>query len=237
VENAIEAIVNQLDYHEEVPLYDTRVLDLENPQEESTHDDEMVHMIRCNQSPQQLLLSQGKVLPELTRKEKYAAKFLLEMQRGAGAPIQPKMTPFFESGVKTIFSQHSVQADDREAVVMDRNGIAQWMTKCLSYDPNSGDIRIGSHDNGISLLLSRYCGNNGSGRLTLEEFSTLYLECAWIGYLNDARMNKELMLKDGKYHPIPSIENSVIVRDRKNTEQLLKDASLTIVWRDFEAHG
>jgi hypothetical protein len=234
VENAIETIVNQLDYHEEVPLYDTVALGLESTREGITHDDEMVYMIRCNQSPEQLLLSQGKVLPELTRKEKYAAKLLFEMQ--IGASIQPKMTPFFESGVNNIFSQHSVQAHGGEAV-MDRNGMAQWMTKCLNYESNSGGIRIGSFDNAISWLLSRYCRSNGSGQLTLEEFSTLYLECAWIGYLNDARTNKELMLKNGKYHPVPPIDSSVIVRDRKNTEQLLEDASLSIIWRDLEAHG
>ena len=45
------------------------------------------------------------------------------------------------------------------------------------------------------------------------------------------------MLVDGRFQPVPSLEDSVIIRDQKTTDAFLKDASLSIVWRDFEVHG
>lgn len=239
VDHAVETILNHLDYGDgDVALYDTK-LSLEAADEDH-HDDEMVYMIRCNQTPEQLLLSQGKMLPELTDKEKYTAEFLFE-NPSYDMSMPPKMTPFFKDAVRKIFDQYA-EKDGHTSKVMDRNGMAKWMTRCLSYDPSlaandSNRVKIGPHDNSISAFLSRYCHNNGSGQLTFDDFSTLYLESAWIGFINDARKNSEVVFKDGKYHPVPPIHDSVIVKDRKNTEQFLKDASLSIVWRDLEAHG
>lgn len=240
VDDAVETILNHLDYDDAVALYDTGEFSSPVASDEDQHDDEMVHMIRCNQSPGKLLLAQGKVLSELTHEEKYAARFLFENLEVIGLMSQqPKMTSFFENAVQSIFNKYSLRGQDSEDV-MDRNGLAKWMTKCLSYDLSSSThdskgVKIGRSDNSISMFLSRYCSNR-LGQLTLHEFTILYLEHAWVGYLNDARRNKDLTLNNGKYHPVPSTRESVIIKDRKNTERFLQDASMSIIWRDLEAH-
>ncbi len=156
--------------------------------------------------------------------------------------------------------------------VLDRSGLARWMTKCISSplavsssllssssSPKSSQttttttITIGPYDPSISILLSRYSNIHGSGRLTLSEFQTLYLEIAWVGYIRDVTQKKILVTKDANqyYQKITSSRSSsssstmidggddvgVIVTGRKNTEKLLKHASLALVWRDLEAHG
>jgi hypothetical protein len=241
VDDAVEMIVNQLDYEEDVALYDTKssesLLSSQNEQ-----DEELIFMIRCNQSPQQFLISQGRALSELTAEEKYSAEFLFEKVNGQDIMIsqqQPEMTLFFKNAVRNIFNRYSTKDEGTDAF-MDRNALANWMTTCLSYDlslDHSRPIHIGPHDSGISVSLSRYCLNNGSGRLTFDEFITLYHESSWVGYLNDARNRKDVVLVNGRYHPVPSMEDSFIVKDKMNTNQFLRDASLSIIWRDLEAHG
>jgi hypothetical protein len=63
------------------------------------------------------------------------------------------------------------------------------------------------------------------------------LESAWVGYINDMRKKNEVIIVDGRFHPVPSIDGAVLIKDRKNTDAFLKDASLSIIWRDLEAHG
>lgn len=238
VDAAVDTILNHLDFDADTVLYDTKSSESITDANVANmdHDDEMVYMIRCNQTPEQFLLSKGKVLPELTEAVKYSAEFLLE---SAQSVLQPIMTPFFKKAVYKIFNQYSTKSGDRERA-MDRNALASWMTTCLSYDPSSNNgnsVKIGPYDSNISMFLSRYCRNNGSGQLTVDEFSLLYLECAWIGHFNEIRKKKEVMLVDGRFQPVPSLEDSVIIRDQKTTDAFLKDSSLSIVWRDFEAHG
>ena len=237
VDAAVDTILNHLDYDADTVLYDTKSSEssIDANDANMDQDDEMVYMIRCNQTPEQFLVSQGKVLPELTEDDKYSVEFLLESVQSV---LQPIMTPFFEAAVYKIFNQYSAKSGEGERV-MDRSALASWMTTCLSYDPSSDGIsvKIGSYDSNISMFLSRYCQNNGLGQLSLDEFSLLYLECAWVGHFNEVRKKKEAMLVDGRFHPVPSLKDSVIVKNQKTTDNFLKDASLNIVWRDLEAHG
>lgn len=237
VDAAVDTILNHLDYDADTVLYDTKSSEssIDANDANMDQDDEMVYMIRCNQTPEQFLVSQGKVLPELTEDDKYSVEFLLESVQSV---LQPIMTPFFEAAVYKIFNQYSAKSGEGERV-MDRSALASWMTTCLSYDPSSDgiSIKIGSYDSNISMFLSRYCRKNGLGQLSLDEFSLLYLECAWVGHFNEVRKKKEAMLTDGHFHPVPSLKDSVIVKNQKTTDNFLKDASLNIVWRDLEAHG
>ena len=237
VDAAVDTILNHLDYDADTVLYDTKSSEssIDANDANMDQDDEMVYMIRCNQTPEQFLVSQGKILPELTEDDKYSVEFLLESVQSV---LQPVMTPFFEAAVYKIFNQYSAKSGEGERL-MDRSALASWMTTCLSYDPSSDGIsvKIGSYDSNISMFLSRYCRNNGLGQLSLDEFSLLYLECAWVGHFNEVRKKKEAMLVDGRFHPVPSLKDSVIVKNQKTTDNFLKDASLNIVWRDLEAHG
>ena len=136
------------------------------------------------------------------------------MRRGDDSlslPLQPKSTPFFEAAVENIFNAHSVQvhnSGDRMEAVLDRNAIAKWMTACISSPFTAAGVvekkelkpyqlsssqHYGPHDPSISAILSRYSQTHGSGRLTLDEFQTLYLEVAWAGYNRDI-YNKNIIL-------------------------------------------
>ena len=285
VDGAIEVIASNMDYNEPdgVALYDTKKSSspystttmeskddtaVKNVQKE---EEEMAFMIRCNQSPEQFLISQGKALPELTNEVKYAPNFLLEeSEEGAQQqmdeeavllPLQPKMTPFFKRAVERIFNVHSIEVVEEEKAVkvLDRQSLANWMTACLSspyvdatHDSTTSSsdkqvvvstsatkpqqsYNIGPHDPDISAVLSRYSQSHGSGRLTLDEFQTLYLEVAWSGYNRDI-YHKKLILDPELYHQIPSIDAGRIVQGRKNTEKMLQRATLSLIWRDLEGH-
>lgn len=291
----------------ETPMMDNYNNNNINEEEE----EEIAYMIRCNASPKQLLISQGKALPELTDVMKYNPMFLLREDKtidedtkdstmyadrtGSGSlvilqnPLLPVATPFFLSAIETIFNAYADNevGDWRKMFVgnagtkapttlemkkvLDRSGLARWMTKCISSplasssatsatassssSPKSSQtttITFGPYDPNISLLLSRYSTIHGSGQLTLSEFQTLYLEIAWAGYIRDVTQKKILVTKDANqyYRKITFSQSAsssttidggdvgvVIVTGRKNTEKLLKHASLSLVWRDLEAHG
>jgi len=257
VENAVEIIASNMDYNEpHVQLYDTvssvvsssssatAAKDNKNKvEEDNREEEEMAFMIRCNQSPEQFLISQGRALPELTEEMKHSPSFLLEEEEQIMEesnpellPLQPKATAFFENAVKKLFHTYSIQVDDTTEV-LDRKAISRWLTACISSPlATSPKFTIGPHDQSISALLGRYSQNHGSGRLTLEEFQALYLEVTWSGYIRDLIKNKA---QEGgvKSYQIPSPNAGVLIQGRKNTEKMLKQATLSIVWRDLEAHG
>jgi len=163
-------------------------------------------------------------------------------------PLQPKMTPFFKEATEKMFNTHSINIAEGEVepiYVLDRNSIAQWMTTCLhspfkSNDPMDqvpppSNVSIGPHDPSVNAILSRYSTHHGSGQLTLDDFQMLYLEVTFAGYNRDI-YHKKIVLKDEQYQQIPSIDAGVILQGRKNTEKMLKKASLSIIWRDLEGH-
>ena len=281
VENAVDMISNNyLDYADhDLQLYDTvsSLTALQNDRQE----DEIAHMIRCNQSPRQLLLSQGRALPELTDEIKYSADFLLEQRQSNEQvsddmpvlPLKPKMTSFFKNAVKEIFDEHSIEIKEEQMIesiswetgsqngqaiskvdnlhvsrtkekkvvslqVMHREDISKWMTKCLNnpFEQRQDIMHVGPYDKSVTAILSRYSQNHGSGRLTFDEFQGLYLECAWLGYIRELREKKvKCHYLSGDYK-IPSMNTGILIEGKKNTEKMLDNALLGIVWRDLEAH-
>lgn len=236
VENAVDVISGNLDlYDGGEQLYDTVSSIASQKSIDGVaydEDDEIAHMIRCNESPSQLLIEEGRALPELTDEIKYSADHLLMSTATVSdqsVMLQPSATPFFELSIRRIFEQYASGALGQR--FMDRAAIARWMSTCLSHsqDGNTRPVTFGSYDNGVSALLSRYSIGHGTGKLNLAEFHTLYLEVAWAGYLKELH---EL----GK-HQVESLSAVAIIENRKNSDGLLKGASLPIVWRDLEAHG
>ena len=276
VEDAIEMIASNSDYYETdgVQLYDTAsstsspsvtTVTKAEANGSKKEEDEIAFMIRCNQSPEQFLISQGRALPELTDDIKYSTNFLLEERQTSGSaeaivlPLQPKATAFLNDSVKKIFDTYSVQVKEEEGVsmeVLDREAVSKWMTTCITSpitsfetvrdtkskpwrDITAKSFTMGPYDRHISAVLSRYSQNHGSGYLTLEEFQVLYLEVAWAGYIKDVKEKKLVLDQNGvatRVH-IPSSEESAIIKGKKNTEKMLKEASLSLIWRDLEAHG
>jgi len=272
VEDAIEIIASNMDYNEPegVQLYDTKSSISSPPTKNSSADsklgqsnefdeDEMAFMIRCNQSPEQFLISQGRALPELTEEMKYSPKFLLQQasavddsEEKGDLPLQPKATPFLKEAVQKIFDTYAVEVEELHTCryveeegkisrrVLDREALAKWMTTCISspLTDSRKSYSIGPHDQSISAILGRYSQSHGSGRLTLEEFQALYLEVAWAGYIRDIIQKTEIVGQDCRpaNNQPPSPNMGVIMQGRKNTEKILKQASLALVWRDLEAH-
>eukprot|EP00986_Skeletonema_menzelii_P013294 scaffold7621_cov152-Skeletonema_menzelii.AAC.7 len=239
---AVDTIANHFDYNDGVQLYDTPS-SMNAPIERDQEADEISFMIRCNQSPEQFLIDQGRALPELTNDMKYSPEFLFEkVSMGSGQsthlPLQPKMTTFFRNGVKQMFDDHSVMEFGGKKI-LDRGALSRWMSKCFNSSlPASRQLTIGAHDTGISAILSRYSNTHGSGRLAYDEFSNLYLEVAWSGFIHDVRENKAKYRASGKgQFQTPSTDVGVLFQGKKNTEGILKEATLELVWRDLEAHG
>lgn len=260
VENAVDVIASRYDYSDpgDSKLYDTASSSASV--EKDIEEEELSFMIRCNHSPQQFLVSEGRALPELTDEVKYSPTFLLEgatdahlEQDDVGLPLQPKATAYFEWAVDAIFDAHSVEVVDstpREVVnddiqprrtmsVLDRGAISRWMTKSMSSPLSSSNSKphvIGPYDASVSALLSRYSQTHGSGRLTRPEFQALYLEVAWYGYVQDVTHGKAVP-DGGRTRKVPSPGAGVLLQGKKNTEKMLKKATLSLVWRDLEAHG
>jgi len=273
VENAVDMISSHTDYNDpaDMKLYDTVKMastsssstTKEEKQQSSSsmvdQEEEIAFMIRCNQSPQQLLVSQGRAMPELTDREKYNPEFLLERTTTSSAtaaavtasaggddpiilPLQPKATEYLERAVDKMFNAHSIDDHANNEKVLDRKALSKWMTKCVSspLKPSESYV-IGPYDGSISATLSRYSTSHGSGRLTLSEFRALYLEVTWSGYVHSIihRENADAGGEGQQHHPIiPSsaARAGVLFAGKPNTEKMLKGATLSLVWRDLEAH-
>lgn len=242
VADAVDTISGNFDYNDTVVLYDT--ISSTNTEIERDHEaDEISFMIRCNQTPEQFLINQGRALPELTDEMKYSPEFLLEkasmgLDQSPQLPLQPKMTPFFQRGVKKMFDTYSVKKFGDEKI-LDRKALARWMSTCFNSSlPTSRQLTIGAHDTGISALLSRYSKRHGSGTLTYDEFKDLYLEVTWSAIVRDVRENKAkyLAISKGPFQT-PSSDVGVLFQGKRNTEGVLQEATLGLVWRDLEAHG
>ena len=235
-------------------------------------EEEIALVVRCHRSPQGLLVEQGKALPELTVAMKYSPRHLLmstisdddddDDDKGMMLPLKPKATPFLDDAIRRIFRTYSTGGMDDD--IMDRDAIAKWMTTCISSPlppppisttvtttsssfsvvANMAIENIGPYDRDVSAVLSRYSQKFG---LTLSEFSDLYLEATWAGYINDIAQKRISLYDDDniddvnettRQYKFPSPSLGILYQDRKNTEgMILKLASLSIVWRDLEAHG
>lgn len=185
---------------------------------------------------------------------------------GMVLPLTPKTTSFLGDAVRRIFHTYSTEGMDDDIMDRDAiakwmttcissplppppiSTIATTTTSSSSVVANMAIDNIGPYDRDVSAVLSRYSHKFGSGRLTLSEFGDLYLEAAWAGYINDIT-HKRISLNDDvdntddvnetqRRYRFPSPNVGILFQDRKNTEgMILKQASLSIVWRDLEAHG
>lgn len=202
-------------------------------------------LIRCNESPDDLLIETGRKLPAITPEEIYESSQLLK--KNANGDLRP--TDFFISSVRAIFHLHatSVPSSDGKGkeLVLTRDGISSWMTRSLGE-------KVGDHDKRITVVLAKY-STYGSGVITLREFENLYVDAA-----SRSMVQKKVGKK--KVKSIPNIKSvwrdlenhgfmPPVLEDRKREQQLIderygtmKDSSGTITvdeceileWRDDE---
>ena len=125
-------------------------------------------LVRCNESPHDLLVDGGRALPALNDEEKYNISQLLEIGVES-KKYEP--TEFFLDAVSTMFKTHAKLMEDVE--VLDHKGVASWLSQSL-------DEKVSRHDKRIAIIMSKYA-TYGSGILTKKQFLRVYLDASMVG--------------------------------------------------------
>jgi hypothetical protein len=149
---------------------------------------EIAMLVRCNQSPEELLVEEGRALPSLSQTEKNHVSQLVEVaatNENGDLVFQP--TKFLKESISIIFQQHATRAesddnkkngDDSEKesnlgpLRMDRTAIANWMTQCLRTEKTFK--KVSSHDKRVVQTIAHH-STYGTGHLTEPEFLQFYL--------------------------------------------------------------
>ena len=128
---------------------------------------EIALLVRCNQSPEEMLIAAGKALPPLDHAARNDIRQLIELKDDDGDQESSFVpTSFLKSAVKKMFESHSTEQEG--AHVMDARGVASWMMKSLNGEP------CGPHDPRVTQVISRY-GDYGSGVLQERNLLKLYV--------------------------------------------------------------
>ncbi len=187
---------------------------------------EIALLVRCNESPEKLLVDEGRALPELDDAEKYNVSQLMikkEQDSSQSSPsfssASPKATSyvfeptnFFVNSMRKMFLSHAkaVTLNNNTTMVLDYTGVASWMSTSLGE-------KVGPHDKRISVVMSKYA-TYGSGVLTEEQFVNLYVDAVMLGLDGSNRKKEKKDLQMMK-------------------KMKMKQSNLMDVWRDLENHG
>jgi len=148
---------------------------------------EISMLVRCNGSPHELLIEEGRALPPLTKGERDDITQLVKLNEDNGI-WEP--TRFFLNAIDVIFREHSNEDD-----VMKASNVASWMSKSVNE-------YISSFDRRIVLTIARF-SKYGNGYLTKLDFEQLYKVA-----IQNALDNKRGRMKE------PTVES--IWRDIRN---------------------
>jgi len=171
VQNAVDEIHNSYSTVDDVSLYDTSFdePDLDRNIEDSTRsnmDDEIAMLVRCNESPNSLLIEEGRAFSPLTKEEKDDVSQLVVWNEDDTF----EATDFLLHAVETMFRDHAIPSIKDGILSMDRACVASWMTKALG-DEEEGSVS--QHDRRVLKTLSKF-SKYGSGRMIEENLQTLY---------------------------------------------------------------
>eukprot|EP00591_Stephanopyxis_turris_P012931 CAMPEP_0195525448 /NCGR_PEP_ID=MMETSP0794_2-20130614/25923_1 /TAXON_ID=515487 /ORGANISM="Stephanopyxis turris, Strain CCMP 815" /LENGTH=552 /DNA_ID=CAMNT_0040655921 /DNA_START=167 /DNA_END=1825 /DNA_ORIENTATION=- len=221
VYDAIDTILNDSGDPSDPALYDTVSSFDEFTQTIHFTDkaaEEISLLVRCNESPETILVESGRALAELTEEKRHDVSQLISMEGQ-----NKEVTLFFNESVASIFNEHSVPLSmDKSTVgseeerILDRVSVAKWMTKCLQADED----KVGEHDKRVTAVISRY-GTYKSGYLTHEQFRMLYLDAVLAG-----------ILVNNRQHQLKHTNRGIAF----GKNQKLKQPTLDSVWRDFRMH-
>lgn len=129
---------------------------------------EIALLVRCDQQPADLLISEGRALPPLTDAERNDVSQLVNVE-GESYPYQA--TQFLRESVSKIFQEHASVDPLDGALCLDRSGVACWMTKSLKTEEG----RVSAHDSRVLKTISEF-SSYGSGRLLEADFENMYLQ-------------------------------------------------------------
>ena len=219
IAEAIETIQNSID-PSDPPLYDSPSSFADYQKSDDAAERaaaEIGMLIRCNDRPTELLVSEGRALPELTEEERYDWQ---QMVRGVTEEddvdgSRYKTTDFFDLAVMQMFHEHATVVntndDKKEMTVMDADGVASWLTKSLG-DESYGTI--GRHAKEVGTIIARF-GSYGTGFLTEGEFHQLYVDA--IVSAVDVEQKR--------------------VAKKKAGSGKMTEVTVASVWRDLRNHG
>uniref|UniRef100_A0A7S4N167 Uncharacterized protein n=1 Tax=Odontella aurita TaxID=265563 RepID=A0A7S4N167_9STRA len=217
--DAVDSIINPMPDGTDPPLYDTASSFENYVETQSFIDDagkEIGLLVRCNESPEDLLVSEGRALPPLTDEERYDPAQLVNISIEKGQPvIEP--TTFLSNAAAVMFQEHAVLQKGRDdGPVLDAGAVAKWMSKSLNES-------VGRHDKRVLSVISRY-GLYGSGVLQEPEFESLYMDAVASGL--DRQMSAVTLKGNGPK------------RQKAMMKQLRMDQpGIQSVWRDLSNHG
>lgn len=184
ISETIDSIVNHNGDPTDPQLYDTlKSMDRKKLDEESEREmNEVAMMIRCNKSPDDLLIREGRALGPLEDDEKFDLQQLAmrieirsENRDTSRDPLNIiivqnesyEPTDFFGKAVYNLFSIYAEESKEDNAV-MNSEAMAKWLGICLNES-------IGKHDRQVLRLISKY-GTYGKGYLTKPNFYQMYLD-------------------------------------------------------------
>jgi hypothetical protein len=155
----------------DVPLYDTSFEEsgtVSNDVDEMSN--EIAMLVRCNEHPEDLLVSEGRALAPLTESERTNV-FQLVSIVGEDSSIRP--TECLNDSASKLFHQHATPDPVDDVLRLDRQGVAAWMTQALKSEKGQR-LPVSAHDSRVLKTLSGF-SSYGSGRLLEEDFQNLYL--------------------------------------------------------------
>ena len=218
VAEAIETIQNSMVDPSDPPLYDSPSSFVDYQASEDAAERaaaEIGLLIRCNESPQELLVEQGRALPELTDESRYDWRQMCQLvDKEDDGPERYKTTDFFDLAVMQMFHEHAtdITADDgADVTVLGAAGVASWLTKSLGDETY---VAVGQHSKEVNTIVARY-GAYGTGYLTEDQFHRLYVD---------------------------AIVSAVDVEQKKVAKKIAGNQKMTMVtvasiWRDLRNHG
>ena len=117
---------------------------------------EIALLVRCNQSPQEMLVSEGRALPPLTDEERNDFSQLVTKGNDT-----IEFTDFFRYSISAMFKEHA-----NPDGVMKAAGVASWMSRSLG-------THVSAHDRRVLATITSF-GEYGTGSLTAGDFEEVY---------------------------------------------------------------
>lgn len=119
---------------------------------------EIAMLVRCNESPEEMLIAEGRALAPLTEEARNDVTQLFKHDSNSDAL---EITDFFRNAIRVMFHQHSTSDETMKAA-----GVASWMSTSLQS-------RVGAHDKRVLEIISRF-SDYGTGYLTADNFEQIY---------------------------------------------------------------
>jgi hypothetical protein len=168
INDVVDEIHNSFSTLDGPQLYDTSFDEEENGTLQSMDDagNEVAMLVRCNEVPEDLLISEGRLLAPLAEEEKNNPNQLVILTKD-----ECKATEFLRESVSKMFHQHASTDKIDGLLGMDRAGVAEWMTQSLRSEKAG---RVSAHDKRVLITISDY-SSHGSGRIFEEGLQELYL--------------------------------------------------------------